>query len=266
LISEALRTRALRVATAGWLLGWYCKVVFYVAHLREAAAWPIDLEALPSLLRAPWLAAVAYAIPLPAGVAIWMGGRTVQLVGAVALAVSAALACAHVELFNDATFVTSFWTGLWIVWLVAVSEAELARHGPRTARAVVALVFLGGAVGKLTSSYWSGDAFYHLYFLQKDTWPYPALRAAVSDSSLRAIATWFSRVVIAGELALSLGPVAPHRFYVWGACSVSVAMVLLSTFYLFSVLASLVAVLIASTWLVTERSPGEVRSRVGEPP
>jgi hypothetical protein len=249
LSTAALRRRALRIASAGWLVGWYWKVVFFVGHLREALAWPIDLPSLPGPLRAPWIAAVAYALPIVAAPAIWFGGRRARLAGAAALALAAAVGCVHVELFNDATFVTSFWTALWIAWLASAPDEELARHGPRLARCVVAFVFLGGAVGKLSASYFSGEALYHLYFLQKDGWPYTALRAAVSDPALRTIARWFSRLVIAGELALALGPVVPHRPYVWAACAAIGLMVLSSTFYLFSVLAALVGVLIASTLL-----------------
>jgi hypothetical protein len=232
------RRRALAVATGAWLLGWYWKVSFYVAHLREAAAHPIDLASLPSVLRAPWLAVVAYALPAAAAT----------------LALCALIACAHVELFSDATFVTSFWAALWLAWLAAAPDDELARHGPRLARATVALVFLGGAVGKLTGAYASGEAFYHLYFLQKDTWPYPALRAALEPGALRALATWFSRAVIAGELALAFGPIVPHRSYVWGACVIMLGMVVISTFYLLSVVAPLVGVLVASRVLAAAPS------------
>jgi len=252
--ADALRRRALGIATAGWLVGWYWKLVPMLGHLREAAAWPIDLDALPSLLRAPWIAIVAYALPLGGGVALWLGGRRARLAGAIVLALAAAVGCVHVELFNDATFVTSFWTALWIAWLAAAGDDELGRHGPLLARCVVAFVFFGGAVGKLSASYWSGDVFYHLYFEQKSNWPYSALRVAASDATLHAIARWFSRFVIGGELALSLGPLLPHRLYVWMACAAIAFMVLSSTLFLFSVLASLAAVLIASTWLARLRS------------
>jgi hypothetical protein len=243
---EAARRRALAIATAGWLVGWYWKAWFDVGHLREAAAYPIDAPWLPALLRAPWVAGLAWVMPLGGAAALWLGGRRARLAGAATLALAAALGCVHVEWFNDATFATSFWSALWIAWLVAAPDDDLAAHGPRLGRCVVGFVFLGGAIGKLDGAYWSGDAFYHLYFVQKDSWPYPALRAAVSDATLHAIARWFSRVVIAGELALALGPLVPHRLYVAGACAVIVTMVLSSTFYLFSVLASLAAVLLAS--------------------
>jgi hypothetical protein len=246
---EALRRRAIHVATAGWLVGWYWKVVFDVGHLREAFAWPIDIPSLPSLLRSPAVAAIAYVLPIAGAAALWLGGRRARIAGAGVLAIAAAIGCVHVEWFNDATFVTSFWTALWIAWLAAAREDELGRDGPLTARCVVAFVFLAGVVGKLNASYLSGEAFYHLYFVQKDSWPYGALRAGVSDATLRTIARWFSRAVIAGELGLSLGPLVPHRAYVWAACAIIAFMVLSSTFYLFSVLASLAAILVASTLL-----------------
>ena len=252
-MNDETRRRALRVATAGWLVGWYWKVVFNVGHLRESFAWPIDLPWLPSLLRSPAIAALAYALPIGGAAALWLGGRRARIGGALALALAAAIGCVHVELFNDATFATSFWAALWIAWLVAAPDEELVRHGPLSARCVVAFVFLGGAVGKLNATYWSGEAFYHLYFVQKSSWPYGALRGAVSDATLHTIARWFARVVIAGELGLALGPLVPHRAYVWGACAVVAFMVLSSTFYLFSVLACLAAILVASTLLGAER-------------
>lgn len=252
--AEALRRRALRVATAGWLVGWYWKILPNAGHLREAAAWPIDLDTLPALLRAPWLAIVAYALPLAGAGALFAGARRARLAGAALLALAAAIGCVHVELFNDATFVTSFWTALWIAWLAAASADELGRHGPLLARCVVAFVFFGGAVGKLSGSYWSGEVFYHLYFEQKGNWPYSALRAAAADTTLHTLARWFSRFVIGGELALSLGPLLPHRLYVWMACAAIAFMVLSSTLFLFSVLASLAAVLVASTWLTRLRA------------
>jgi hypothetical protein len=247
--AEAPRRRAIRVATAGWLLGWYWKVAFNVGHLRESFAWPIDVPWLPSLLRSPAVAALAYALPLAGAAALWMGGRRARVAGAALLAVAAAIGCVHVELFNDATFVTSFWAALWIAWLAAAPDDELGRHGPLLARCVVAFVFFAGAVGKLNGTYLSGEAFYHLYFVQKDSWPYGALRAGVSDGTLHALARWFSRAVIAGELGLALGPLVPHRAYVWAACAIIAFMVLSSTFYLLSVLAALAAVLVASSLL-----------------
>ena len=247
------RTIALRVATCGWLLGWYWKAFFYAGHLREAAGWPVDIDTLPSFLRSPAVAIAIYALPIAAAVAIFLERRAARIAGAIALVIAAAIACAHVELFNDATFQTSFWAALWILWLCGVGDEDLERDGPRLARSVVALVFLGGAVGKLNSAYWSGEAFHHLYFLQKDTWPYPTLRKAISPAALRTMATWFSRVVIAGELAMVAGPIAPHRLYVWAACGVIAFMVLISTFYLFSVLAALAGILVAASWL-TPRS------------
>lgn len=246
---DARRRRAVRVATIGWLVGWYWKAWFWIGHLREASAHPIEHDGLPALLRAPWLAAVAYALPLAAAASLGFGGRSARLVGAAGLAIAAAAACAHVELFNDATFVTSFWAALWILWLAAAPDDELGRVGPLLARAVVALVFLGGVVGKLVPAYTSGEALYHIYFLQKEEWPYPALRAALAPETLRALATGFSWAVIACEAALVVGVAAPHRIYVWFACAVMAGMVAISTLYLLSVLAPLAAVLVAALCL-----------------
>lgn len=247
--ADALRRRALRVATIGWLVGWYWKIAPNLAHLREALAVPVDVPWLPAPLRAPSVAAIAYALPIGGAAALWTSARASRIAGALVLALAALVGCIHVELFNDAGFVTSFWTALWIAWLAAARDDELGNHGPLLARCVVAFVFFGGAVGKLSRAYASGEVFYHLYFEQKSNWPYAALRASLSDATLHTIARWFSRLVIAGELLLSLGPIVKHRLYVIGACAVIVFMVVSSTFYLFSVLAPLGAILVASLWL-----------------
>jgi hypothetical protein len=248
-VTDERRRRALRVATAGWLVGWYWKVAFNVAHLAEARAVPVDVPWLPSLFGAWWVAALAYALPLAGGAALWAGGRRARIAGALALALSAAIGCVHVELFSDATFVTSFWTALWIAWLAAARDDELARFGPLLARTVVGFVFFAGVVGKLDAGYFSGTALQHLYFEQKTGWPYAWLRASTTAATRMMLARWFSRAVIGGELLLAIGPLAPHRPYVAAACVAIAFMVACSTFYLFSVLASLAAILVASLWL-----------------
>jgi hypothetical protein len=246
-----------RVVLVGWLVGWYWKGAFYVPFLfTQAFAQPLAFETLPAWLQAPWLAALVWALPALALPTLLVSRLPLMRGAAALLVVCSFVACVHLETFTDATFVVSFWVALWLLWFSFSAhrdDEDLALHGRVLALSVVGLVFLGGVLGKLTGEYTGGEAFHHLYFLQKDTWPYPWLRDAVSPEALRSIATWFSRAAIAGELLLAASPLLPHRLAVGLGCAVMGGMVVVSTLYLLSVMACLVGLLLASLWLSGQR-------------
>jgi hypothetical protein len=241
--------RVFRIVAAAWLIGWFWKAWFFAGYyFAEIWAHPIRYAGLPGALVHPAVAAITWASPVLVIAAI-VHPRTWTLRAAAGLMASAAfVACLHFETFSDATFVTSLWVALWLVWFVANarrSDAALYLHARVLAQCTLALVFLGGAVGKLTAEYTSGEAFYHLYIVQKQSWPYPWLRDTVSADALRTIATWFSRGVIGVELALALCPLVPYRLAALGGTAVMLGMVAISTFHLFSVMACLIGLLLA---------------------
>ncbi len=241
--------RVFRIAAASWLIGWFCKAPFFAGYyLREIWAYPHHYAGLPRVLVHPLLATAAWLAPLLAIGALIHPRRWTLRAAAALLAACAFIGCIHFETFNDATFVTSFWVGLWLVWFTANahrSDAALHLHARVLAQCTVALVFLGGAVGKLTGAYISGDALYHLYFLQKTSWPYPWLRDTLSVEGLHTVAAWFSRAVIAVELLLALCPLVPFRIAAIGGIAAMTGMVVASTWYLVSVMACLVGLLLA---------------------
>jgi hypothetical protein len=101
------------------------------------------------------------------------------------------------------------------------------------------------SAARSTPEYTGGEALYHLYFVQKTSWPYPWLRDALSPEALRTLATWFSRGVIATELALALAPLWPFRVVAIGGTAVMLGMVAVSTLNLLSVMACLIGLLLA---------------------
>ncbi len=257
--------RVFRIVAATWLVGWFWKAWFFAGYyFGEIWAHPFRYAGLPRVLVHPALAAIAWAAPVMVVGALAYPRAWTMRASAGLMTVAAFVACLHFETFSDATFVTSFWVGLWLVWFTANirrTDASLYLHARALAQCILALVFLGGAVGKLTSEYTSGEAFYQLYFVQKDSWPYPSLRDALSADALRALATWFSRLVIAGELALALCPLYPYRLTAIGGTAVMAGMVVISTWNLLSVMACLIGLLLA---LLSIKEPAAARARAAE--
>ena len=262
-----VNVRVFRIVAAAWLVGWFWKAWFFAGYyFDEIWAHPLRYAGLPRVLVHPALAAIAWASPVIVIAAVVYARAWTMRAAAGLMAAAALAACLHLETFSDATFVTSFWVWLWLVWFTANirrTDATLYLHARALAQCTLALVFLGGAVGKLTGEYTSGAAFYHLYFVQKTSWPYPWLRDALSGDALRVVATWFSRVVIAVELAVALSPLVPYRVAAIGGTIVMAGMVVISTWNLLSVMACLIGLLLALLPLEgdTITAPGAARAR-----
>lgn len=238
-----------RIVAVAWLVGWFWKAPTYAGYyLSEIWTYRIHYAGLPGVLVHPAVVTVAWLAPFAALGAVLVPRPRVVRAAAIGMTICAFVGCIHFETCNDATFVTSFWAGLWLVWFTANGgrdDAAFTRHASRLARSIVALMFLGGALGKLTGAYVHGDAFYHLYFIQKDSWPYTALRAALSPTALHGLAVWFSRAALAVELGLVALPIAPWRIATRVAIAAIALFVLVSTLYLVSVMACLIGLLLA---------------------
>src|SRR6185436_469088 len=82
---------------------------------------------------------------------------------------SSAVLLLHQDTHNDATFVTSFWAGVWFLWFVSQMHREddsFVAHARSLALCVVAMIFWGGFVGKLTPEYWSGQVLADIFMEQ----------------------------------------------------------------------------------------------------
>lgn len=253
--SASRRDLAVQAALGLWLVGWMVKAsVLLDLFGRVGLAMPLVVPGMPTALWHPLTPLVAYGLPLLAvPLGIVRGGRT----AAVAAGLSAACALLlslHVAAYNDATFVTAFWAALWVAWLATRDGTEAETWGPRLAQGVIALVFLGGALGKLTPEYLSGEVLYHVYFLQKTNGIYPWLRGALDPEALRSLATVFSWAIITTEAALATSILWRPRLALGTAAVVCVAIVVGSTVYLTSVMAPLVGVCVGGI-LVARPAP-----------
>jgi hypothetical protein len=256
-VTQAAR-RVFRLVLAFWLAGWYCNAPGSPGFLRnfiDALDHSLVYDAFPALLCNSRLAFAVYLAPALAVVALVFPRERVAKASSVWITFMALIACLHLETCNDATFVTSFWVGLWLTWFVWRGRRDDADHyalARGLAHLVVGMVFLGGLVGKLTDAYRSGEAFSRLYFRDNPAWPYPALRARLSPDRYRALADWFSRGAISCETMMALAPILPTRVVVVVGSVTMLAMMVAWTFHLFSVLSCLFGLLFAAELLRRE--------------
>lgn len=175
----------------------------------------------------------------------------------------------HQGTHNDMTFATAWWTCLWMVWLAGrlsllsgmpaaqaeIQDTVLIRRSALLGRLILSMILLGGAVGKWTSEYWSGQVFYDIYFVDRDYWVFNWLRANFDQSTLREMAMWYSRKAIVVESLAGFGLwLLPARSAAMVGIVIFTSIALLSNFLLFSVLLSLIG--LASVGLLVK--PGQV--------
>ncbi|MEM6823318.1 MAG: hypothetical protein AAF558_15425 [Verrucomicrobiota bacterium] len=234
----------------GILTAWFVKfpvlVFLFNSHVR------IPVQSHP-FFGSWWLDGywpiLLYVLPI-VGILALFYPRKIWMQGASLLLVTSSLGLLwHIHAYNDATFVVVFWVSLWLFWWSGVVDTESqvqAICGVRLALAVVSLMFLGGAVGKWTESYWNGEAVYEIYFLRKQLPTYVFLREQLDPSSLRALATWFSRSIILMETVLATLLIWPARYAMTLGIPAMILMIAGSTLMLYSVIGALIWLVLAA--------------------
>ncbi len=250
---------AVKIALGFWLLAWVVKIHFFLPYFAWVCReYPLRFDFFPAAAADPWVSLLAYLAPLAVGTAAMISAnQRVWQLAAVCLTAGAAALAVHLNAYNDATFVTSFWAGLWLLWLTTRDPSRpevVAAHGPRLAQAVISLMFLGGAIGKLTPDYWDGTALYHIYLVQKQNFIYPWLRANCDEASLRGLAMVFSWTVILAELAVATLVLCASRKTLLISAVVIFGVAVVSTSFLFSVLGSLLGLAFAGARLQQKRA------------
>lgn len=176
---------------------------------------PVSDHFFPVVLRHPAFLLAAFFSPVLTEVIVldrptptamrWAAG--VEAAGAAVLLV-------HQASYFFATWVVVFWAALFLVWLAwsaAQDDVRARIAGPFVAQLLVAFLFMGGAVGKWTAGYWSGDVFYGVFFAGNPSPIYALLRSRFDVSTLHLIAMWFSRAVVVLETSMALVILLPAR-------------------------------------------------------
>ncbi len=164
----------------------------------------------------------------------------------------------HQASYNDATFTTAWWASLWANWygfhMDDPDRIATLDRGAFLSRSMLSMVLLGGAVGKWTSEYWSGDVLYNIYFVDRNYWVFNYLRNSFDADQLQTIAMWYSRKVVVIETLCGFGLwLLPARLAALIGILVFMSIAIFSNLYLFSVMFALLGV--ASVGLFVVKRP-----------
>ncbi|XZE51961.1 hypothetical protein SH139x_003631 [Planctomycetaceae bacterium SH139] len=245
--ATVLSTQAIvvyRTVVCCMLLAVLWKAAHFWTFLKVYAQLPLQDEFFPAWDRANVVLAFAYLAVVSASFLTMLTRQRCQLRALASISCGGAfLLCIHQGSYNDATFVTAFWNSLWCVWFIhrcgADPTAELLSKGAYLANIILAMILLGGGIGKWTAEYWSGAVLYEIYFQDRDFWIFNWLRAWVAEPELRSIACWYSRLVIVTETSCFAALwLLPRHYAGMLAIAVFTAIACLSNFYLFSVVLS----------------------------
>jgi hypothetical protein len=251
-------TVAHRIVQAGMFLSLVWKWSFFRDAVSVYAAIPIDDPFFPKFFQSIWVASIVY---LGTATAILLSmvtaNRKLQMACSGITFAGATILCWHQTTYNDMTFVTLWWTSIWTIWYVwhldEGDQPRLLRRAAFLSRLIISMILLGGAAGKWTGEYWSGEVFYDIYFRDRDFWLFNLLRQNFEPDTLREIATWYSRQVIVIETVAGLGLwLLPPRWAAMIAIVLLTAIALLSNFLLFSVLTCLIG--LAAVGFVVSRT------------
>ncbi|WDQ17314.1 hypothetical protein [Rhodopirellula sp. P2] len=255
----------LHLTWAGMMLGLFWKWTFYLLADRIYEAIPIQHDFFPTWLQSATVLRVAFLTAAISVVAAWITEqRGPRCFAAAVTWISATVMIWHQGSYNDMTFVTFWWCSLWAFWyttrLEIDSPEELGRKASVLSRVIVSVVLLGGASGKWTAEYWSGDVLWEIYFLDRDFWVFNFLRSNFDTETLRSIATFYSRKVVLIETFAGLGVwLLPARWAAIIGAIVFTSIALFSNFMLFSVLSPLIGLSLAG-WLPRAGTQAETPS------
>ena len=247
-----------RLVQAGILLTLIWKWSFFVAASGMYGAVPLHDAFFPTWLqsaatvRFAWITAVA-----AVGLNLITNRRRLQWTCSLTALLSTTVLCIHQASYNDMTFVTAWWASVWAMWFVNhlddPDQAGMLRRASFLSRLIISLILLGGASGKWTAEYWSGEVFADLYFKDREYWIFQWLRSHFEPDQLRTIAMWYSRKVIVIETVAGLGLwTLPPRIAATIAILLLTSIALMSNFLLFSVLFALIG--LASVGLLVPKS------------
>jgi len=235
-----------RVVQAGIFITLIWKWSYFVAAARVYAHIPLEDSFFPDWLRSVWTVAITYLVTAAAiALNLITASRRLRCVCSWLTLIGTSILCVHQASYNDMTFVTAWWASLWAVWYVHrmqdEDQASLLRRAALLSRLIISVILLGGAAGKWTAEYWSGEVLYDIYFRDRDYWLFNLLRANFEPDLLREIATWYSRQVIVLETVAGLGLwLLPPKWAAAAGVILLTSIALLSNFLLFSVLMSLI--------------------------
>ena len=206
---------------------------------------PLSDPFFPDWLESQWTLRVAFLATVGSiFLSVFVGSQHRRACAIITFA-GLSILCLHQGTYNDMTFVTAWWTSLWTLWFVFRMDDDdqerVLLRGAFLSRLIISMTLLGGAVGKWTGEYWSGEVFWDIYFRARDYWVFNLLRENFSAETLGVIAMWYSRIVVVIETVAGFGLwLLPPKWAAGLAVLLLISIAVFSNVYLFSVLLSLV--------------------------
>lgn len=246
---DSVYLRITKTVLLAWLAGWFLKLDFFSVYIfKEVLDYPYQMSFFPIFFRSPLVLEFFYLLPLLCLIAFWRSNAFYFRVSGWVMLVSSAVLLLHQDTHNDATFLTSSWVSVWFLWFVyqkPILDRTVLLHAKSLALAVIAVIFMGAFVGKLTPEYWTGQAFADIFMQQDYGWIGQAVRTHFSEGTIRAGFWWLSKGMIVGEGILATAPLWPFPFILWFGIILMVSISLFTTWLIFSVLACLIGLLFA---------------------
>jgi|CXWL01.1.fsa_nt_gi hypothetical protein len=238
-----------KTVIAFWLLGWFLKADFFIPYIfSEVIRYPLTMDFFPALLRSPLVLQFFYVFPLFAFLVIFKPNYFYCCLAAVTMVSSSAVLLLHQDTHNDATFLTSFWVAVWVLWFVTQmhrTDRAFLIHARSLALCVIAVIFFGSFIGKLTPEYLNGTVFADIFMRQNFGWVGQWVRAHYSEEVIRLSFYWVSKLIIFGEGFLAFAPIWPFGIVYRVGIGVMLAISLFTTWRIFSVLFCLTGLLYA---------------------
>lgn len=246
---------AARIALVAWVLGWYLKLVFDVPYfLQVIYQYPVRYAFFPEFFQEPGVAMIAFFAPLPVAIVALIRKEYIPA-AAIVFLISSVILSLHIDVYNDATNVTSFWTALWLLWFSSrlADDREVFYLQARTlAQCVVGMIFLGGFVGKLTPEYWRGEVVTQIFVGNPSESPLRQILFTLPEAWRGLAVIVLSGSIIVTEFIMSLAPLFSYRRFVFLALPVFAVFALFSTWRIYCVLFCLAGILTAG--LLLEKS------------
>ena len=245
--------KAIKVVMIFWLLGWTIKSLFFFPYLLgEIVDYPIIHPLFPEFFRSPTVAQLAYFLPWVGFLALLSEGKRSLIATSCLFVLASLVLMCHSDTYNDATFVTSFWSGLWLLWFAVNldrTDGNLRLHACALAQSMIGIIFLGGAVGKFTPEYWNGTIIYNVFFFQGQDGLARDIIHHLSIGQQKVWAMYFSRMIIFTEGFLVLSPLWPTRFIATIGPIFILAITFFSTWRILSVVACLIGLFLGCLYL-----------------
>jgi hypothetical protein len=248
--------KTFRIVIACWLIGWFCKIGFYEPYLCQVTgSCPLAHALFPPFFLNNTVSLVFYFLPVMATFSFIIDHPLVHRLNALIMLFSASVLSLHINTYNDATFVTSFWVALWLLWFafhMTKDDGAFIEKATLLGQSIIGLVFLGGFVGKLTTDYFSGEVLYHIFIEQTQESMIGRLFSFTTQETAMMGASVLSKIIIAGEFMLAFNVVVISRSMILCSLVLIPVLTLFSTWRILSVISCLLGLLIALWYLSKE--------------